>query len=788
MQTKFFNQIISHSIFICFFLCQISFTDASSDMYEKDCDTLILKMKKCSTSGHHVQSIVYSKQVLKMLDMRDNAYWEALSILTNAYQSTGQHTKAFSVFEKLHPHVKQSKSFDHQAQFYNTYGDLYLSIGNVSEAVRYFETAVHQACQSKNIFLHAMILNNIGNAYISYAQYQQNTQSTKYYQKAMAAYRQCIDVLHHTSGNIALKSNVTTNMVLAEFQHDDLMSILDLLPKAYNQNLLLPDISQKADNLLSLVWITIQLLKKETWPEPANLSKQDVFLMAYQMIQLTEQISEKLNVLRYKSEVNGYLAQLYEMEKRYREALSLTRKAIFFSEQANHKDILYLWQSQLGRLFKELGNIDQAVLSYQTSMNTLKPIKKALLTGLRSNATIFEDKIKPVYLGLSKIYFEKATKETDHESRQWLLKLAWKIMEEMKLDELQNFFQDDCVKETKADDNAIEKTLQNTAIIYPVLYSDHPVILMKLPDGLKHVVVSEDSKKIKESLYRLSNNLRHWESFEDDAIFLYESLIHPIKPDLDHNKIDTLVVAADGGFCLIPFAALFDGDQFLIEKYAIVTIPSLGLTNTGDVSIKNNSALLAGFSKTKNKKKNYDILPNVKTEIKTVKSYVGGKKLMGESFNQSNIQYEFENNSFSIIHMATHGKFGRLPEQTFLVTYDDIITLNDLQRLLGIYTYNKLPVELLTLSACETAAGNERIAFGMAGIAVKTGVKSVVATLWPVDDLLSLNLMTEFYRQLSSQKITKAKAMQIAQKKMLGQLLFANPSKWATFLLIGNWR
>jgi CHAT domain-containing protein len=788
MQIKYFTRLLINTILIFLFTCQLSATNAGLNISKKKIDDLITKMKKCSTTGDHVNSIGYSKQVLKLVDMNKDAYWESLSILINAYQSKGQHHKALLFLEQLKPYIQSIESLDYQSIFFYLLGDLYLSIDRMDEAVESLEKAVHQASGSKNLSIQASLLNNLGNAYMSYSQYQQNEKYVEFYQKAMTAYRKCIDILSNTPGYVGLKSNVKTNMVLTAYQHDDLKTLSALLQNAFNQTLLLPDSSQKVDNLLSLIWISIQLLRKESWPDRIGISKQDLFRMSYQMIMIAKPVSYHLKELRYQSDVNGYLAQLYEMKGLNEEALNLTRKAIFFSEQGNIKDILYLWQSQLGRLFKSLGDIDKAILSYQDSINTLKPIKQALLTGLRNNSRIFEDKIKPVYLGLSKIYFEKATKATDRINRQMYLKLAWNIMEQMKFDELQNFFHNPCMTKSKVNDNVLDQKHPNTAIIYPILYDEYPVILMKLPDGLKHVIISEDSKKIKSSIYQLSTSLRNWESFEDETIMLYESLIHSIEPDLNQHNIDTLVVAADGVFCLIPFAALFDGDQYLIEKYAIVTIPSLALTNTDSVTITNHNALLAGFSKTKTKRQNFDILPNVIKEIDTIKDIVGGKKLVGEAFNKANIQLEFENNSFSIIHMATHGKFGRLPEQTFLLSYDGIITLNELQYLLEIQTFNKQAVELLSLSACETAAGNEQIAFGMAGIAVKTGVKSVIATLWSVDDMLSQKLLTEFYRQLSKKNISKAKALQFAQKKMLDSFHFDNPSRWASFLLIGNWK
>jgi CHAT domain-containing protein len=98
----------------------------------------------------------------------------------------------------------------------------------------------------------------------------------------------------------------------------------------------------------------------------------------------------------------------------------------------------------------------------------------------------------------------------------------------------------------------------------------------------------------------------------------------------------------------------------------------------------------------------------------------------------------------------------------------------------------KNPVELLTLSACQTAVGDERAALGLAGVAIKAGARSALASLWFVNDESTSKLVTEFYQQLQNPTLSKAQALQQAQKSLMEQG-YQHPLYWAPFLLIGNW-
>jgi CHAT domain-containing protein len=137
--------------------------------------------------------------------------------------------------------------------------------------------------------------------------------------------------------------------------------------------------------------------------------------------------------------------------------------------------------------------------------------------------------------------------------------------------------------------------------------------------------------------------------------------------------------------------------------------------------------------------------------------------------------------------MATHGVFNSDVRKSFVLTHDNQLTLDDLERLIRPGQLRDQPLELLTLSACQTAAGDDRAALGLAGVAVKAGARSAFASLWFVNDKASSILVSDFYEQLKMPGHTKAQALQVAQQKLIHRPGFEHPCYWAPYLLIGNW-
>jgi CHAT domain-containing protein len=160
---------------------------------------------------------------------------------------------------------------------------------------------------------------------------------------------------------------------------------------------------------------------------------------------------------------------------------------------------------------------------------------------------------------------------------------------------------------------------------------------------------------------------------------------------------------------------------------------------------------------------------------------------LNEQFTPQSLEQELKQAVYPIIHIATHGQFGTIPEDSFLVTgKNQKITITDLESDIRRFSGGSEPVELLALTACQTGIGDDRATLGMAGITVQAGVRSALASLWYLDDAVTQELVAKFYDNLRS-RMSKAEALQAAQKALINQNEEIHPAQWAPFILIGNW-
>jgi CHAT domain-containing protein len=296
---------------------------------------------------------------------------------------------------------------------------------------------------------------------------------------------------------------------------------------------------------------------------------------------------------------------------------------------------------------------------------------------------------------------------------------------------------------------------------------------------------------------------------------LYTWIVAPIEAQLKAANADILVFSMDSGLRLLPIAALNDGKQFLIEKYAVALVPSFGLTDTRYVDISKSSILAMGASQFQDQIP----LPTIPIELQNItRNPRSGDVFLNEQFTIENfVAQNSSQKRYDIIHLGTHAEF--LPgdsQDSYIQFYNGKLKMPELRKLSNEFGWNSAktaPVELLVLSACQTALGNEKAELGFAGLAVQAGVKSALASLWQVSDLGTLGLMSEFYQDLSEAPI-KAEALRNAQLAMLkgkvriengklflsdgqtenlpqgipqGNVLMSHPYFWSPFTLIGNW-
>jgi filamentous hemagglutinin family protein len=289
---------------------------------------------------------------------------------------------------------------------------------------------------------------------------------------------------------------------------------------------------------------------------------------------------------------------------------------------------------------------------------------------------------------------------------------------------------------------------------------------------------------------------------------LYQWIVAPLEAELSQEEIGNLVFIPENGLRSLPYAALHDGKQFLIEKYSLNIMPSMSLTNTDYQDIRNSEVLAVGVSEGVSGQLP---LPTVPTELSAVMNFwEGGRSLLNQDATLENLRSSRQRMPYGIIHLATHANFiAEDNSKSYIQLWDDRLRLDQLRQL----GWNDPPVELLVLSACRTALGDETTELGFAGLAVQAGVKTVVASLWYVNDTATTALMSKFYEQLNQSPI-KAEALRQTQIAMIqgririenGQVrgldqlesvalpgadqgsdrTLSDPYYWAAFTMVGN--
>jgi CHAT domain-containing protein len=487
----------------------------------------------------------------------------------------------------------------------------------------------------------------------------------------------------------------------------------------------------------------------------------------------------------------GSLGHVYELLQQYDLALDLTRQAQNIAQLVNAADSLYRWQWQAGRILKNTNQLDAAITAYRGAIASLQTIRSDLISANQEQQFNFRDSVEPVYRELIDLLLSEVPGNIAPDPNR--INEALHTLELLKLAELQNFFGDECVQVAR-DRARASKPLSDpkTAVIYSIVLERHTQIILRSPDGkqLQRYTVKIAARDLQTQIDRLRQFLENQatEEYLPAAQKVYDLLIRPLETDLAAIKPDTLVFIQDGELRKLPMAALHDGQQFLIEKYAIATTPSLELTAlTAPTSERDRSqsrALILGVTAASPP---FAALPNVAMETSQVQKIMGGTTFIDTEFTLERLTQHLRNQDYRILHIATHGKFGASPADTFLVGGNNTrINIVELDRLLSARKY-KQAIELLTLSACQTATGDNRSTLGMAGVAVRSGAISAIATLWFINDESTVPLIAEFYQQFRHANITKAEALRRAQIKLIRDRDYNHPAIWSPFILIGSW-
>ncbi|MDF5731931.1 MAG: CHAT domain-containing protein, partial [Rhizonema sp. PD38] len=359
---------------------------------------------------------------------------------------------------------------------------------------------------------------------------------------------------------------------------------------------------------------------------------------------------------------------------------------------------------------------------------------------------------------------------------------ARKVIESLRLAELDNFFRRALINAKPVN---IDKVDPTAAVIYPVVLSDRLEVIVSLPSlshGPERIIlhrsISVNQKDVKQTIIEMRQNLeiRSTYNFLPASQKVYDWIIRPIESQLTKHQVKNLVFVLDNPLGNIPMEALHDGKQYLIQKYNISLTPSLELFNPHP-SVKSQLRVLAARLS-----KGSDF------ELSQIASIVPTRLLLNQEFTKENVEEQIKRGPFPVIHIASYGQFSSKAEETFFSTYDGNVTVNELYSLLRSRDLKKSSeIELFVLSGFNAAAGDKRAALGLAGVLVRSGASSVIASLWSPDNHATALLMSRFYREWITTGVTKTEALRRAQESLLRDPQYQHPFYWASFLLLGSW-
>jgi CHAT domain-containing protein len=351
----------------------------------------------------------------------------------------------------------------------------------------------------------------------------------------------------------------------------------------------------------------------------------------------------------------------------------------------------------------------------------------------------------------------------------------------------------------------------NSALLYAVPRPGGLNILLVTATGATiHKTVKAANAK---TLPEVTKNLRRYlvnpkttaTEYLPPAQQLDRWLIQPVAAELTARKIDTILFCLGTGLRGLPLAALHDGRQFLVERYNLAIIPAFNLLERRAQDLKGLQVLAMGA----NKFTDNENLPAVPLELKTIidRGSWRGKVLLNDAFTLKQFQQARSQTPYGIVHLATHADISaKSVKDSYIQFWDRRLQLNQVRDL----RLDRPAVQLLVLSACRTALGTPNAELGFAGLAVQSGAKSVMASLWSVDDIGTLVMMSDFYQRLKTAPV-KSNALRSTQIAMLkGELTLGNsaihrvrgslpselqplkdldlshPYYWAAFTTIGN--
>ncbi|AFY57181.1 hypothetical protein Riv7116_4768 [Rivularia sp. PCC 7116] len=795
--------------------------------------------------GQIDKTINYLNQVIEYFRATNNQQQvgRMLTEVAQAYSDLGQHQRAINILcgDLQQQQVCSQNSALGIARVQNdslgeaaangSLGNALYFLGEYEKAIQVLGASYKKAAAQNNSNYLMAAANNLGNLYTSLAQRNyryanfasqadDNQAVAKFIQQARVYENNAINYFENSLKFARLQNNVSgevsalLNLVLPYHRsqkqnNSGVKQTKNLNPQIFKQietNIeKLPASRQKAFSLIKLARLMQQVNNDaDIYTSGYQCFQSEISPKIFNTLNQSLTIAKNIGDKQTQSFALGWLGQVYECSQNYPTALELTNQA---QMTAATKESRYLWEWQAGRIYQAQNKESQAIKAYESSASTLTDIEKDIAIANRDVRLDFQDSVEKIYRQLAQLRINKARQLSDGNplELQQNLNSALKTLDELRIAELRNYLGSDC--DLELIDKPISEVDKNTAVFRSIILKDGIAIILMLPqaDSIKFkmhwVAIPEKDavetvNEFRRSLEKLSDRSN---SYREKSRKIYNWFITPFAKDLE--QIKTLVFVQDGILWTIPMGSLYDGNQFLVEKYAIASTPSLSLTSPQPLDTQGLKLLAFGLTDASAIDKNtfYPPLGAVKAEMQGINKVIPNNKiLLNKNFTSEQLKQKLRDYQPNLLHLATHARFGYDSQQTFLIAgeqkptnnYNKTITLGNLYKIIrNTQSGDHQALELLTLTGCQTAVGSQRDALGIAGVSLQAGAKSAVASLWNIDDEATAKLIVQFYDNLR-QGMSKAEALQATQRAWLAENpkgRYSHPGYWAPFVLVGNW-
>ncbi|WP_224091663.1 CHAT domain-containing protein [Nostoc sp. MS1] len=693
-----------------------------------------------------------------------------------AWRTQGFYRRAVKILLEVGQKLQSQPDSLEKAVGLRSLGDALMVAGNLTDSRKTLEQslAVAQRLQiPAQIAASFFSLGNNARAKL------QLTQAINYYQQAVAISPSPLTKIQAQLNHLSL--------LLENQQLTPAQTLISAIPEQINQ---LPPSRATiyaqinfAQSLIKLFNTDYLVLNKNV---PSIPSTQELAKLLAKTIQQARSLGDN----RSEAYATLSLGNLYEQSQQWQEAKSLTQQALVLAQGSNAPDIIYRLEWQLGRLLWAEKDISGAIAAYDAAVETLKSLRSDLVAVNQDVQFNFRDSVEPIYRQSVELLLQSQPDKLDEKT----LDKARQRIEALQLAELDNFFREACLQGQAVQlDQVVDQDNPTAAILYPIILPQQIQVIVKIPNKpLQLHSVNIEQPEVDQVLSELRRNLVNptaSKAIKAQAQQVYNWLIKPIESELVASGVNTLVFVPDGLLRNLPLGVLYDGKQYLVEKYAIALSVGLQLLDPKPLQRGQLRALTAGLTQPPPNFPNFSPLPAIKAEVDLIASAgVAITSLLDKQFTREALEKEVNNVSFNVVHLATHGQFSSRAENTFILAADGPINVIQFDTLLrGREQIRPRAVELLVLSACQTAAGDNRAALGLAGAAVRAGARSTVASLWQIDDESTALLVGEFYKELKGSNISKAEALRRAQLKLLNHPNYNAPSYWSAYVMIGNW-